>query len=686
MTQARPPVAKRVPQTFTLHGDERVDDYHWLRDRADPDTVPYLEAENAYLEAVMAPLADLRETLYTEMRARIQESDLEVPARRGEFWYYSRTEEGKQYRVHCRKRGSLEGTEEVLLDLNAVAQDGGYGFLQLGGMAVSEDGTRVAYLLDTDGSERYRLHVKDIETGEVIATIADAYYGLEWSADGEHLFFVRADTQMRPHQIWRHTLGAGTPDSLVLEEPDETFFLWLSKTRSRAWLRLTARAGVTTEVCLIPSDAPLETPRLFKARERGLEYSVEHLPDTGFLVRHNSRGAVNFMVSLAPEGNTADQNAGLEGWTTWLAHSPARLVSAVMPFRSHVVVWGREGGFTQFWVHGASGAQHITMPHAAVSVYPGTNLEFDAPAFRLQYTSLAQPRQVIDVDLATLGQTVLKTDPVLGGYDPDAYVTERLEVTSTGGARVPVSVIYKRGALEGGPARLYLYGYGAYGISLDPYFSSNRVSLLDRGVVFAIAHVRGGQELGRQWYEDGKLLGKLHSFEDFIACAEHLIAEGYTSSPQLAISGASAGGLLVGACVTMRPELFKVVVAAVPFVDVVTTMLDTSLPLTTNEYDEWGNPNDPLFYQAMRAYSPYDQTVSAAYPNLFITAGLNDPRVSYHEPAKWIAKLRAVDTGDNTLVLHTNMGAGHGGSSGRFDALREVALEYAFVLDRLGVK
>jgi oligopeptidase B len=679
-----PPTARRDPQVHTLHGDSRGDAYGWLREKT-PETIAYLEAENAYLKEVMEPLAGFQETLFQEMRSRIKEADLEVPARRGEFWYYSRTETGKQYRVHCRKRGSLEGTEEILVDLNAVAESGGFAYLQLGGLSASTDGKLVAYLLDTDGSERYRLHVKDLTTGEILETIDNAYYGLEWSADNTHLFFVRADAQMRPHQIWRHRIG-NPEDNLVFEEADETFFLGVSKTRDGRWLKLSSNASVTSEVRLIPADAPLDAPTVFKPRVRSLEYGLEHLPGQGFLVRTNEGGAQNFKVMLAPEGNTPDQNAAMDGWKDWLAHSSERLISAVVPFQNHVVIWGREGGFTQLWVKAGADLRHVPMPDAVFSVYPGANLEFESDTFRLQYVSLAQPRQVIDLKLDTLERRVLKQDEVLGGYDPSQYVTERLEATAHDGTPIPISLVYRRGATQHGPAPLYLYGYGSYGISMDPSFSSSRASLLDRGVIFAIAHVRGGQEMGRAWYEHGKLLEKRNSFHDFIACAEHLIGHGYTSSDRLAISGGSAGGLLVGATANLRPDLFRVVVADVPFVDVVTTMLDTSLPLTTNEYDEWGNPNDPQFYQYMKSYSPYDNVAATAYPNFFVTAGLNDPRVSYHEPAKWVAKLRALKTDGNTILMHTNMGAGHGGSSGRFDALREVAMEYAFVLDRLGVR
>jgi oligopeptidase B len=680
-----PPIARRTALTHDLHGDSRPDDYHWLRDRDNPETIAYLEAENAYLKEVMQPLEGVQETLYAEMRARIQEADLEVPARYGAYWYYSRTEEGRQYRVYCRKHGSLEAQEEVLLDLNAVQESGGYAYLRLGVYEVSPDARLLAFALDTNGSEKYHLQIRNLETGETLETIDDVYYGLEWSADSRHVFYTRVNASMRPHQIWRCELGSAN-DALVYEETDETFFLGISKTSSEAWLCLTSNASVTSEARLIPAAAPLTPPVIFKPRVRGLEYSISHLPGRGFLVRLNA-DAPNFEVRLAPETNTAEQNSRLEGWRPWLPHDPARLVSSVMAFQDHVVIWGREAGFTQLWVmDDAHGLRHVSMPDAVYSVYPGTNLEFDTVDFRFQYVSLAQPRQVSELNLNTLERRVLKEDPVLGGFDASQYVTQRLEATSSDGVKVPISVVYRKDALDAGSAPLYLYGYGSYGASMDPYFSNARLSLLNRGVVFAIAHVRGGQELGRAWYEDGKLLRKRNTFSDFIACAEHLIALGYTSSAQLAISGGSAGGLLVGAAVTMRPDLFRVVVASVPFVDVVTTMLDDTLPLTTNEYDEWGNPNDATFYTYMKSYSPYDNTVPAAYPHLFVTAGLNDPRVSYHEPAKWVARLRAVHSSDAQIVLHTNMGAGHGGSSGRFDALREVAMEYAFVLDRIGAK
>ncbi len=680
-----PPIAKRLDFVTELHGIRRNDEYHWLRDKENPEVIEYLEAENAYLKLSMTHLEALEETLYQEMRGRIQESDLEVPVQDGAYWYYSRTEEGKQYRVHCRKPENLDAPEEVLLDLNAIEQAEQLRFLQLGIYSHSPDHTLLAYGLNTDGGEKYTIYIKRLSDNTILEIIENGYYGFAWASDNQHYFFNRVDAAMRPHQVYRRKLGESL-ETLVYEESDEMFSLGIQRSKSGAYLQIVSYAKITTEFQILPANEPLGTWQVFAPRVRAVEYNLRHLPTRGWLVITNEN-AENGKLMLVPESNTTAQNATRENWTEWLAHDQNRLIEAVYPFDQHLVIWGREAGFTQLWVQSLEdqNLRRIPMPDAVYTIYPGDNPMMDSNVFRCQYISLVQPRQVLEINLSNLERRVFKEEPVLGGFDKTQYVTERLEATSHDGTIIPISLVYKKGALERGATGLYLYGYGAYGFSMDPYFSSNNLSLLDRGMIFAVAHVRGGQELGRHWYDHGKWLEKKNSFLDFIACAEHLQKIGYTSPEKLAISGGSAGGLLVGATVTMRPDLCQVVVASVPFVDVLNTMLDSSLPLTVGEYDEWGNPNELEYYQYMASYAPYENTKLAAYPHIFATAGLNDPRVSYHEPAKWVAKLRVQNTGDNSIVLRTNMGAGHGGSSGRFERLREVANEFAFVLDKLGL-
>jgi oligopeptidase B len=680
-----PPIAKRVEFVTELHGIRRTDDYHWLREKENPEVTQYLEAENAYLKHSMAHLADLEETLYQEMRGRIQESDLEVPVQDGAYWYYSRTEEGKQYRVYARKLEHLAAPEEILLDLNAIQQAEQLDFLQLGVYSHSPDHRLLAYGLNTDGGEKFTIYIKRLSDNTVLETIENGYYSFAWASDNQHFFFTRVDAAMRPHQVYRRALGNNL-ETLVYEEFDEMFGVGVQRSKSGAYLQMICYAKITTEFRILPASEPLGKWQVFAPRVRAIEYRIAHLPGRGWLVSTNEN-AENGKLMLVPESNTLVQNAARENWTQWLAHDQNRLIEAVYPFDQHLVIWGREAGFTQLWVQSLEDQRlrRVPMPDAVYTIFPGSNLMMDANTFRCQYMSLAQPRQVLEIDLSTLERRVLKEDPVLGGFNKNQYVTERLEASSHDGAIIPISLVYKKGALERGATALYLYGYGAYGFSMDPFFSSSNLSLLDRGVIFAVAHVRGGQELGRKWYENGKWLKKKNSFLDFIACAEHLQSIGYTSPEKMVISGGSAGGLLVGATVTMRPDLCQVVVAKVPFVDALNTMLDSSLPLTVGEYDEWGNPNELEFYNYMASYAPFENTKPASYPHIYATAGLNDPRVSYHEPAKWLAKLRVQNTGDNSLVLRTNMGAGHGGSSGRFDHLREIANEFAFVLDKLGL-
>jgi oligopeptidase B len=682
-----PPVAKRVAHTTTIHNETRDDHYHWLRDKQNPEVIAHLEAENAYLAELMKPLEAVRETIYQEMRSRIKETDLEVPAKRDNYWYYSRTEEGQQYRIYCRRHGGPDGEEQVLLDLNKIVEQNGYAYLQLGIYDVSPDHRHLAYALDTDGSEHFELYFLDLETQQLLPhRVSDVTYGFAWAADNRHFFFLRMDETMRPDQIYRRALG-DINETLIYQEPDATFSLDVAVSDSMQWLFLGSHSKITTEIRVIPTAQPLETPRVFAPRVRGIEYSLEHLPQhNAFLVLTNDQ-AENFKLMLAPISNSLEQNATRTDWNEFVPHSDAVLLDGMKVFHDHIVLRGREGGFSQLWVLElkTKTLRRVPTTEEAHTIYPSANLEFDATVFRYQYLSLVQPRQVLELNFATFARTLLKQDEVLGGYDPSQYESKSFEAVSHDGVRVPISLVYRKGILDNGPAPLLQYGYGSYGSSSNPTFNSARLSLLDRGVVFAIAHIRGGEEMGRAWYENGKLLKKKNTFLDFIACAEHLIKEGLTSSDRLAIYGGSAGGLLMGAVLNMRPELFKVALAAVPFVDCVNTMLDASLPLTTGEYDEWGNPNEPQFYEYIKSYSPYDNVAATSYPHILATTGLNDPRVAYWEPAKWVAKLRELKTDHNHVALYTNLGAGHGGASGRFDVLKERALEYTFILEKLGL-
>ena len=676
-----PPRAHVVPRSSTIHGETRVDEYSWLRNREDPEVLAYLEAENRYTEAVMRGTEPLQQRLFGEMRGRIKETDLSVPERMDGWLYYHRTEEGAQYPIHCRRPADGAGTEEVLLDLNPLAA--GHAYFRLGAFEVSPDHRLLAYSVDTSGAESFTLYVKELATGALLAeTLVNLSPSVAWANDSRTLFYVVLDEARRPCRLYRHRLGGGpAEDALVHFEADESFYLDIHRTRSHAFLLLELASHSTSEVRFVSADRPEEPFRTVEPRRAGVEYGVSHHGDRFFIATND--GAPNFRLVSAPVANPSR-----ERWTEVLPHRPAVKVDSADAFRDHLVVYEREAGLRQIRVLDlARGGDHlVAFPEPVYTVRQHENPEFDTTLLRFTYTSMVTPAEVVDYDMAARSWTVRKQTEVLGGYDPARYRTERLFATAPDGTRVPVSLVYQL-PLErpGGPRPLLLNGYGAYGVSFDPAFSSSSLSLLDRGFVVAIAHVRGGEELGRPWYDGGRLLNKPNSFTDFIAAAEHLVAEGLTSPERLAIAGGSAGGLLMGAVTNLRPDLFRVVLAEVPFVDVVNTMLDASLPLTVIEYDEWGNPNDPEHYRGIRSWSPYDNVRAQAYPDMLVTAGLNDPRVAYWEPAKFTARLRAVKTDANRLLLRTNMGAGHGGASGRWDYLREVAFKYAFLLDVLGL-
>jgi oligopeptidase B len=671
---------------LTRHGDVRVDPYYWLRDRDDPEVIAHLKAENEYAAEVMAPTQALQDEIFSEIRGRVQETDVSPPARKGPWEYFSRTFEGSQYALHGRRpAGAPEGTDEsVLVDENVLAD--GLDYFSLGGLTITPDQTHLAYSFDDDGGELHTLRFRDLATGADLPDVIDGvYYGLAWANDNRTIFYVRPDDAMRPYQVWRHTLG--TPDdALVYEEPDERFFVSVGRARSGHAIVLSSDSKITSEARLLDPDDPAAGPCVVEPRTDDLEYDVEHhIAADGteqLFILTNADGATNFKLVRAPVASP-----GRSSWTEVVPHRDDVKLDGVDVFRDFLVLSERTNGLEQLRVLGITDPsldRVLTMDDPAYSTWVGDNLEFDTPVFRLGYTSLVSPTSAFDEDARTGERWLVKRTPVLGGFDPDDYTSARLWATAPDGTQVPMSVVHRKDTPVDGTAPAILYGYGSYESSVDPTFSTIRLSLLDRGFVFAIAHIRGGGELGRPWYEHGKLRAKRNTFTDFIACAEHLCASRYTSPARLGIRGGSAGGLLMGAVTNMRPDLFRAVVADVPFVDVVTTMQDVELPLTVTEWEEWGNPlDDPDDYMYMKSYSPYDNVVAQDYPALFVTAGLNDPRVSYWEPAKWVAKLRALRTNDRTLLLKTEMGAGHGGPSGRYDVWRDEAMTLAFLIHEL---
>jgi oligopeptidase B len=663
-----------MPRVDVVHGDRRVDDYHWLRDKSDPEVAAYLEAENAYTDAVLRPTEPFQETLYREMLRRIKETDLSVPYRDGAYLYYARTEEGKQYPILCR-RSVLDGPEEVTLDLNQLAE--GLKYFSLGAHAVSDDGSLLAYSTDVTGFREYTLFVKDLRSGQLLPVRIENTGSAAWAADGRTFFYTAEDAAKRPYRVYRHRLGEGT-DELVYEEADELFRVFVHRSRSRAFLFLTVASHTTTEVRFLAAGRPAEPWRLIAAREHEHEYDLDHHGEL-FYIRTNDRGR-NFRLVTAP---VADP--GRQSWRELVPHRPEVMLEGVDCFSRHYVLQEREDGLPHLAVTSLrTGESHrVVFPEPTYSVFPDHNREFDTGLFRYNYQSLVTPSSVFDYDMDRREATLLKEQPVLGGYDRTQYVSERLLAVAPDGVRVPVSVVYRRGAGQGGPRPVLLSGYGSYGFPLPVTFSSSRLSLLDRGVGFALAHVRGGGEMGKPWHDQGRLRNKKNTFTDFIAVAEHLVREGYTSSDRLAIEGSSAGGLLIGAVVNMRPELFAAVLSRVPFVDVVNTMLDASLPLTVGEYEEWGNPNEKDDYDYIKSYCPYTNLRPGAFPAMLVKTSFNDSQVMYWEPAKYVAKLRTLKCDTTPLLLKTNMAAGHGGASGRYDFLREIAFDYAFVLTEL---
>ncbi len=675
------PVARMTPRVDTTLGDVRIDNYYWIRDdaRKNPDVIAYLEAENRYTQAVMKPLEPLVQKLYEEMKGRIKETDLSVPERVGNYYYYTRTEAGKQYPILARKKGNLSAREEVMLDENLAA--GGAKYFRVGTSRVSPNDRLLAFTVDTMGNERYTLMVKDLTTGQLLPDrVPMVNYSLEWAGDNKTLFYGMGDSANRSYRILRHPLGSNAPDAVIAEEPDDLFGISLEKTKDRKFILINDGSFSSTEFKYLRADEPMGTFKVIQPKTKDLEYSVEHHGDKFLIVTND--GALNFKLVEAP-----DNSPGRENWKTIVPARDSVLLDGIEVFRDYLVLYQRQNALRTMQVMSfADGKMYsVDFPEAVYTYRGATNPEYDSELVRFTYMSLTTPASVYDFDMSDRTRKLLKATEVLGGYNAALYATERTWARASDGTMVPISLVYRKPLVKDGKRPMLLYAYGSYGNSTDPTFSSNNLSLLDRGFIYAIAHIRGGQEMGRYWYDQGKLLNKKNTFTDFIASAEHLIQQGYTSKERLAIRGGSAGGLLMGAVVNMRPDLFKAVVADVPFVDVINTMMDASIPLTTGEWIQWGDPHKAEYYGYMKSYSPYDNVAHKAYPNMLVTAGLNDPRVGYWEPAKWVAKLRANKTDDNVLLLRTNMGAGHGGASGRYDALREQAIRFAFILNALGM-
>ncbi len=680
------PVAEKKNKELIAHGDTRIDEYYWMNDyfKKGPDStkvVEYLTAENAYLDTMMAGTKKFQADLFEELKGRIKEKDESVPVFSQGYFYYTRTEEGKQYYKYCRKKGTLDATEEILLDVDKMAE--GSKYFSVAGYSVSPDNKLLAYGVDTKSRRQYTIHIKNMETGELLSDeIVNTEADPVWGNDNKTIFYTSKNpVTLLSEKIMRHTLGAAaSSDPVVYEEKDKTNYIGVYKTKSDKYIYIVSSATLSSENRILDADTPTGEFKIFQPRMKDVLYSIDHWNDK-FLIITN-KDAKNFKLVETPVDKT-----GVENWADILPHRTDVLVEGIDVFKDHWVITERKNGLLQIRVrHLDNGEEHyLDFGEPAYAAFTNNNPEFNTTTLRFNYTSLTTPNSVFDYEMNTKSKKLMKEQPVLGGFDKSDYVTERIFATSDDGTKVPVSIVYKKGTKKDGSAPLLLYGYGSYGASMDASFNSNRLSLLNRGFIYAIAHVRGGQEMGRQWYEDGKLMKKKNTFTDFIDCGEYLVQEKYTSKGHLYAMGGSAGGLLMGAVANMAPDLWNGIVAQVPYVDVVTTMSDPSIPLTTNEYDEWGNPENKEAYFYMKSYSPYDNVEKKNYPHMLITTGLHDSQVQYFEPAKWVARLRAMKTNKTLLLLKTQMEAGHGGTSGRFDRLKEVALQYAFLLALEGI-
>ncbi|MFV8225699.1 S9 family peptidase [Christiangramia aquimixticola] len=677
------PKAKKIVKNLEKHGDIRVDNYFWMNQREDPEVIAYLNAENEYNDAMTAHTKDLQAKLFEEMKGRIKEDDESVPYKLNGYWYITRFEKGYDYPIHSRKKASLEAEEEVMFNVNEMAKD--FEYYSLGGLNVSPDNKLVAFGTDTVSRRQYTIRIKNLETGEIYdENIENTTGGSTWANDNKTLYYTKKDPQtLRSFQIYKHILGTSpAEDQLVYEEKDETFNTYVYKSKSREYIIIGSHSTLTTEYRFLDANNPEGDFSVFQPRERGLEYSISHFGDHFYIVTNKDK-ATNFKLMKTPVGSTIK-----EYWTDVIPHREDYLLEDIDIFKDYLVVSERNNGLNKIRVIEWNGNKEFYIPfdNETYTAYTSINPDFETDVLRYTYNSMVTPTSVIEYNMKTGDKVVLKEQEVLGGkFDKNNYVSERLWATAEDGTKIPVSLVYRKGIKKDGSNPLLQYAYGSYGSTIDPYFSTVRLSLLDRGFVYAIAHIRGGEYLGREWYENGKLFKKKNTFTDFIDVSRFIINENYTSSAHLYAMGGSAGGLLMGAVVNMAPNLYNGVIAGVPFVDVVTTMLDDSIPLTTGEYDEWGNPNNKEYYEYMKSYSPYDNVKDQDYPNMLVTTGLHDSQVQYWEPAKWVAKLREYKTDNNILLLHTNMDAGHGGASGRFEALKEVAEEYAFLLDLEGI-
>lgn len=678
------PKAEKVVKELTAHGDTRIDNYYWLNNPEDEKVIDYLNKENEYYDAMTTHTKKFKEDLFEEMKARIKEDDESVPYKLNGYYYITRYETGKDYPIYTRKKGSLDAEEEILFDVNEMAK--GYSYYNLSGINVSEDNKLVSFGVDTLSRRKYDIFIKNLETGEILTErIPLTTGGATWGSDNKTLFYTRKDENtLRADRIYRHTLGDDPiKDELVYTEEDETFGTYVYKTKSRKYIVIGSYSTLTSEYRILEADKPQGEFKVFQPRERGLEYNISHYGNNWYVLTNKDK-ALNFKLMMTSENKTTKEN-----WVDMISHRDDVLLEDIDIFKDFLVISERSDGLTKIRIKKWKDEVDYYLPFSSetYTAFTTQNPEFDTKILRYGYNSLNTPASIIDFNMETKEKTVLKETEVLGGkFDKDNYHTERLWATAADGAKIPMSVIYRKGIKKDGKNPLLIYGYGSYGATIDPYFSTVRLSLLDRGFIYVIAHVRGGEYMGRQWYEDGKLLKKKNTFTDFIDASKYLIEEGYTSKEHLYASGGSAGGLLMGAIVNMAPDLYNGVIASVPFVDVVTTMLDDSIPLTTGEYDEWGNPNIEEYYNYIKSYSPYDNVEAKNYPNMLVTTGLHDSQVQYYEPAKWVAKLRDMKTDNNILLMQTNMDAGHGGASGRFEALKEVAMDYAFLLDLEGIK
>jgi oligopeptidase B len=676
-----PPVAKKVHTENHINGGNLVDDYRWLREKSNPEVAGYLQAENGYADAIMKPTEALQKKLYDEMLSHIKETDVNVPYKEGGYFYYSRWEAGKQYPIFARKKGSLEAPEQITLDVNELAK--GEKFMSLGGYHASDDGNLLAYSTDNTGFRQYRLHVRELRTGKDLPDTAEKTGSITWANDNQTLFYSVEDSAKRQYRLYRHKLGTDAKnDDLVYEEKDERFDIGAGKTRSHKYLLLESSSHTTSEVRYLDAANPTGEWKLIAPREQDIEYYAEHFGGQ-FYIRTNDKGR-NFRLVSTPVSDPGKKN-----WKEVIPVRDAVMLSDFLPFQNFYALAERENGLPQLTIVDlASGAkQRITYPEPVYTAFPQVNREFDSKFFRYSYQSLVTPSSVFDYDVEKRTSTLLKQNEVPGGYDRSNYKSERVWATAKDGVKIPVSIVYRTGLKKAdGSNPLYVYGYGSYGFSLPVTFSGNRLSLLDRGVVMAYVHIRGGGEMGKAWHDAGRMMNKMNTFTDFIACTEYLAANKYGARDKIAIEGGSAGGLLMGAVTNLRPDLFKLVVSHVPFVDVMNTMLDASLPLTVGEYEEWGNPNEKPAYDYMVKYSPYDNLNKGAYPAILVKTSFNDSQVMYWEPAKYTARLRTLKTDKNVLLLKTNMAAGHGGSSGRYDYLKEIAFDYAFILTQMGVE